>query len=454
MSTILVVDDELYIRESLEMILLYENYNVLKAANAKEALNYLNKSDELIDVMLLDIKMPGMDGMELLEKVKRKFSEIEIIMISGHADIPDAVNAIKKGAYDFLEKPLDENRILITVRNALKNQKLNYKCQTLKKMLDQDRILLGTSPAMQEIFGTIQRVAPTEARILIQGENGTGKELVARSIHENSLRSDRTFIEVNCAAIPENLIESELFGHEKGSFTHAYEQRKGKFEQAQKGTIFLDEIGDMSLAAQTKILRILEENKVQRVGSSQTINIDVRIIAATNKDLTKACQSGEFREDLYYRLSVVPIYIKPLRERIDDIPCLVTHFLTNFSKKYNMNTKKITAMAMEKLQLHHWPGNVRELKNFIERLVILSVNDTITEEQIENNLHDPTKNMEGLFNVCDTYENFKKKSEKLFFLRKLSENSWNIKKTAEKLGMQRSNLYKKMEKYELSKPDG
>ncbi len=451
MSNILIVDDDHAIRESLEMVLLYEDYKVEKAKDAKEALSFLNKIEGNIDVALLDIKMPGMDGLELLGKIKKDFPEIEIIMISGNAEIANAVEATKKGAFDFLEKPLDQDRVLITIRNALKNKKLYQECTTLKQIVSQERQILGTSPAMQEIFNTIKRVSATEVRVLITGENGTGKELVARAIHENSARSRGPFIEVNCAAIPESLIESELFGHEKGSFTNAYEKRKGKFEQAHEGTIFLDEIGDMSLAAQAKVLRVLEENKIERVGGNQSININVRVVAATNKDLARACKEGTFREDLFYRLNVVPVAMPPLRERQGDIPLLVSHFLVFFCQKYNLLTKKIASEAMHELQSYRWPGNVRELRNLIERLVILSDSDLITSEHVRNYLSSPSKNLEEMPSLCQTFEDFKRESEKLFLTKKLVENGWNVKRTAQVLEMQRSNLYKKMEKYGLTK---
>ncbi|NUM35646.1 MAG: sigma-54-dependent Fis family transcriptional regulator [Candidatus Brocadiae bacterium] len=453
MSHILIVDDDHAIRESLEMILLYEDYKVEKAKDARDALAYLNKVEGNIDVALLDIKMPGMDGLELLGKVKKDFPDIAVIMISGNAEIANAVEATKKGAYDFLEKPLDQDRVLITIRNALKNRKLHQECHTLKQIISQERQILGVSPSMVEIFNTVKRVASTEVRVLITGENGTGKELVARAIHENSSRSHNPFIEVNCAAIPESLIESELFGHEKGSFTNAYEKRKGKFEQAQEGTIFLDEIGDMSLAAQAKVLRVLEENKIERVGGNQSLDINVRVIAATNKDLAKACKDGTFREDLFYRLNVVPIALPPLRERQADISLLVSHFLVSFCQKHSLPTKKITSEAMHELQVYRWPGNVRELRNLVERLVILSDSEMITLEQVRNYLSAPSKNLEDMTSFCQTFEDFKRESEKLFLLKKLVENNWNIKKTAQVLEMQRSNLYKKIEKYGLTKAE-
>ncbi len=452
MNTILVVDDDCAIRDSLEMILLYENYQVIKACDGREALEVLKKQHEEIDLSLLDIKMPGMDGLEVLEFMRENYPEIVVIMVSGNAEIAHAVQATKKGAFDFLEKPLDQNRILITIQNALKNKKLHQQNLVLKQIVSQDRQLLGASHAMQEIFSTIKRLSATEARILITGENGTGKELIARSIHQNSSRADAPFVDVNCAAIPESLIESELFGHEKGAFTHAFEKRKGKFEQADLGTIFLDEIGDMSLSAQAKVLRVLEENKIERVGGNQTIKINVRVIAATNKDLQQLCKEGNFREDLYYRLNVVPIHLPPLRERPEDISILISHFLVLFAQKYSCKIKKISSDALSLMQSYSWPGNIRELRNVIERLVILSDQDIISSSQVKNYLPAPNNQIDDIAVSLNTFEDFKRESEKIFILKKLVENNWNVKKTAEILNMQRSNLYKKIEKYGLIKP--
>ncbi len=462
MTSILVVDDDKSIRESLETILLYEDYDVTQASNGKEALSILDKcvknntekqKKPVFDLALLDIKMPGMDGLELLEKIKKSFPQIDIIMISGHAEIQTAVEATKKGAYDFLAKPLDQDRILITISNAIKNRELSSQCQELKKIVYHDRQLLGESLAIKQILETIERVAPIDTRVLITGENGTGKELVARAIHEKSRRNNAPFIELNCAAIPENLIESELFGHEKGAFTSAHEKRKGKFEQAHKGTLFLDEIGDMSLTAQAKVLRVLEECKVTRVGGATSMDIDVRVLAATNKTLEKESAEGNFREDLFYRLNVVPIHVPPLRERLEDIPILVSHFLVYFAHKYSIPIKKLSSDALQELKMHSWNGNIRELKNFVERLVILSTGDSIGADEIKSHLSSPHSKIEGFFGTYQTFEEFKRESEKMFFIQKLTETNWNVKKTSEILKMQRSNLYKKMEKYGLNKPE-
>lgn len=449
MTTILVVDDDLAVRDSLEMILTYENYDVKKACDAKEALELLKKHHEIIELALLDIKMPGMDGLELLEKIKQIYPEIVVIMVSGNADIAHAVQATKKGAFDFLEKPLDQNRILITIQNALKNRKLTEQNTALRKIVTQDRQLLGISKQMTEIFTAVKRVAVKDANVLITGENGTGKELVARAIHDNSTRCDGAFVDVNCAAIPDTLIESELFGHEKGAFTHAYERRKGKFEQADGGTLFLDEIGDMSPTAQAKVLRVLEESKVERVGGNQTVKVNVRVIAATNKNLPELCQDGTFRMDLYHRLNVIPIHIPPLRERLEDIPLLINHFLIYFAQKYSAPAKKISNEAVKELQGYGWPGNIRELRNLIERLVILIDSDVIQPAHVRDYLPTPNSHIEDVMGALHTFEDFKRESEKLFLLKKLVENGWNIKKTAEDLEMQRSNLYKKIEKYGL-----
>lgn len=449
MTDILIVDDEKRIRDTLEMILLYENYNVDKAANGKDALSLLKKKSDF-DVALIDLKMPVMDGLELLDKIKEKYSNIEVIVISGNAEISIAVEATKKGAFDFLAKPLDQDRVLITIRNALKKKDLSQQYEELKKIVNDEQEILGNSPGILEILDTVERVAPTEAKVLITGENGTGKELIAKAIHQKSDRKNATFVEINCAAIPESLIESELFGHEKGAFTHAHEKRKGKFELANKGSIFLDEIGDMSLAAQAKVLRVLEEGKVTRVGGSTQTNVDVRVVAATNKNLEEESAEGTFRQDLYYRLNVVPIHLPPLRERVSDIPILANHFLDHFIKKYKVATKKLQPDAIQSLQSYYWPGNIRELRNLIERVVILSKSNKITKKDINIS---PTNasSQDTVFN-SETFEDFKKISEKLFLVQKLEQTNWNVKKTAEILKMQRSNLYKKMEKYDLSKP--
>ena len=368
MARILVIDDEPAIRRILREILEHEQYNVDDAASAVEALP-LVKGNEY-DAILCDIKMPQMDGIEFLEEAK-KITDAPIIMISGHGTIDTAVEAIKKGAFDYIAKPPELNRLLITLRNALDKSKLITETKVLKKAVNRQYQMIGSSKPMTEIHDMIEKVAPTNARVLIEGENGTGKELVARQLHELSNRSYAPFIEVNCAAIPSELIESQLFGHEKGSFTSAIKLKKGDFELANNGTLFLDEIGDMSLPAQAKVLRALQENKITRVGGESEINVNVRIIAATNKNLKEEIQKGNFREDLYHRLSVIIINVPPLRERLDDIPELVRYFVENISDEMGKATPTFTQDAIEELQKYHWTGNIRELHNVIERLVIL-----------------------------------------------------------------------------------
>lgn len=379
---ILIVDDEKSIRNTLKEILEYENHEVVLAENGEQALSVLEQGKVQIDTVFCDIKMPGIDGIEVLEKIQEMDLDAPVIMISGHGNIDTAVECIKKGAYDFIEKPLDLNRILITLRNANDKTSLVQENKKLKKKDSKVPPLIGQSPAIKRIWDIIDKVAATDARVLITGSNGTGKELVARWLHEKSTRSKMPFIEVNCAAIPGELIESELFGHEKGSFTSAIRQHKGKFEQADGGTLFLDEIGDMSLAAQAKVLRVLQENKITRVGSDKDINVSVRVIAATNKDLVEEIKKGTFREDLYHRLSVIIMHVPPLAERKEDIPLLAEYFMEQICSEYGMSKRTISARALEELGKLNWTGNVRELRNVIERLIILSA-DRIEEEDVK-----------------------------------------------------------------------
>jgi len=369
MEHILVIDDEKSIRNTLKEILEYEKYKVDLAEHGAEGLEKFRKGS--YDIVLCDIKMPEMDGLEVLEKISEDQGEAQVIMISGHGNIDNAVEAIKKGAFDFIEKPLDLNRLLITIRNALDKSNLITETKVLKKKVGKKYDMIGESEAIQKVREIILKVAPTDARVLITGANGTGKELVARSLHENSARAGAPFIEVNCAAIPSELIESELFGHEKGAFTSAIKQRKGKFEQADGGTIFLDEIGDMSLSAQAKVLRALQENKITRVGSDKDINVNVRIIAATNKNLKTEIEKNTFREDLYHRLSVILIQVPTLNERLEDIPLLAEHFNQQIAEEYGTSPKVIQEDAIGELQKINWTGNIREFRNVLERLIIL-----------------------------------------------------------------------------------
>ncbi len=369
MADILVIDDEKSIRNTLKEVLEYEKHNIDLSADGIEGLELFRKNE--YDVILLDIKMPGMDGIEVLDNIIAESSDTPVIMISGHGNIDTAVEAIKKGAYDFIEKPLDLNRLLITIRNALDKSELITETKVLKRKVSKTYDMVGESPAMQKVKEMIDRVAPTDARVLITGKNGTGKELVARWLHEKSNRASQPFIEVNCAAIPSELIESELFGHEKGAFTSAHKERKGKFEQANNGTIFLDEVGDMSLSAQAKVLRVLQESRLSPVGSDKDIRVDVRVIAATNKNMKEEIENNRFREDLYHRLSVILIYVPTLNERLEDIPLLAEHFNELICNEYGMQKKIITPDAIEELQKIQWTGNIREFRNVLERLIIL-----------------------------------------------------------------------------------
>jgi two-component system, NtrC family, nitrogen regulation response regulator NtrX len=381
MSNILIIDDEKAIRKTLSEILSYEGYKIDEAGDGEDGLKKVKEKE--YDVILCDIKMPKIDGIEFLEKAKEHIPDIPIIMISGHGTIETAVEAVKKGAYDYISKPPDLNRLLITIRNAMDKTTLVAETKVLKRKFSKVQEMVGASAPIHKIKETIEKVAPTEARILVTGENGVGKELVARWVHEKSNRATGALIEVNCAAIPSELIESELFGHEKGSFTSAVKQRIGKFEQANGGTLFLDEIGDMSLTAQAKVLRALQEGKITRVGGDKDINVDVRVIAATNKDLLKEVDEKTFRLDLYHRLSVIIIHVPSLNERKDDIPLLVDKFLGDICGDYGIAKKGIDDAAIQALQQHDWTGNIRELRNVVERLIILS-GKTISQDDVQN----------------------------------------------------------------------
>jgi len=379
MSKILIVDDEPAIRSVLREILEYEKYEIEEAENAKMALEIIEKQE--FKLILSDIKMPEMNGIDLLEELQKKGSNIPVILITGHGDIDTAVEALKKGAFDFLQKPLDMNRLLISVRHAVEREQLVVETKKLKRKINKRYEIIGNSPAIENVKEIIEKVAPTNTRVLITGENGTGKELVAHWLHEKSNRCAAPFIEVNCAAIPSELIESELFGHEKGSFTSAIKQRKGNFELADTGTLFLDEIGDMNLSAQSKMLRALQENKITRVGGEKEIIVDVRVIAATNKNLSQEIENKRFREDLYHRLSVIIIHIPPLRERVEDIPLLAQHFMNQVAEIESMHPLSFTEDALEELKKLPWRGNIRELRNVVERFIILC-DQTITKEDV------------------------------------------------------------------------
>ncbi|MCA5005112.1 sigma-54-dependent transcriptional regulator [Sphingobacterium bovistauri] len=448
MATVLIIDDERPIRSSLRDILEYEDYKVLDVDNGADGLEILKK--EKIDLVLCDIKMNKMDGMEVLS-VAKEFSDVPIIMISGHGTIETAVEAARKGAFDFLEKPLDLNRLLITVRNALEKGTLVKETKVLKRKVSKTKEILGDSQGISIIKDSIDKVAPTDARVLITGANGSGKELVARWLHEKSNRASAPLVEVNCAAIPSELIESELFGHEKGSFTSAVKQRIGKFEQASGGTLFLDEIGDMSLSAQAKVLRALQENKITRVGGEKEISVDVRVIAATNKDLLKEIDEGNFRMDLYHRLSVILIHVPSLAQRRDDIPMLASSFCAEICEDYNIPTKDITKDAMAALQALPWTGNIRELRNMVERLIILSGKEvTAADVSMFANpsvsTHNSASTGSSMIDLdrMESYEDFMNFAENKFLTHKLNKNEGDIGRTAQKIGMSEAELRNKL----------
>jgi two-component system nitrogen regulation response regulator NtrX len=457
-SRILVIDDEAAIRDSLRMTLEYEGYEFLGAATGQEGLALAER--ETPDLVLLDVKMPGMDGIEVLERLRHMNESLPVVVVSGHGTISTAVEATKKGAFDFIEKPFASERVLVSLRNALDHRLLRDENRSLKKAVEVRHQMIGDSAALKQVMAAVGRAAPTNATVLIQGESGVGKELVARTIHRNSLRSRDRFVQVNCAAIPEELIESELFGHEKGSFTGATEKQVGKFEQADRGTIFLDEVGDMSAKTQAKVLRVLQEGEVERLGSARTIKVDVRVIAATNKNLEEEIEKGTFREDLYFRLAVIPIHVPPLRERPEDTPLLVRHYMDLFSRESNVRPKRITQAAMDALARYRWKGNIRELRNTVERLNIMTSGDTIDVADLPENVRSNTGGAGGLASTkplgesdaakAGTLREFKENAERTFLVGKLRENGWNISKTAEVIGTPRSNLYKKLEQYQIT----
>ena len=463
---ILVIDDEAAIRDSLKMILEYEDYQFVGAASGQDGLATVQK--ERPDAVLLDIKMPGMDGMEVLRKLHALDESLPVIMISGHGSTATTVEAIKSGAVDYFEKPLSTERVIVTLRNVLKQSELSAENRDLKIAMESKYEIVGQSPALRGVLESVQRAAPTNATVLLLGESGVGKELVARTIHRNSSRAGQRFVQVNCAAIPEELIESELFGHEKGSFTGATEKQVGKFEQADRGTIFLDEVGDMSQKTQAKVLRVLQEQEVERLGSARTIKVDVRVIAATNKNLEDAIERGEFREDLFFRLNVIPIVVPPLRDRREDIPRLVQHFAKRTAEEHNLKPKRFDQAAMETLQRYRWRGNIRELRNTVERLMIMTPVDSVRVEDLPADLRsgespaprpaaaspeNPNSTAPAAVKAdaqasgAGTLREFKDASERAYLVQKLRENNWNISKTAEVIDTPRSNLYKKLEQY-------
>jgi two-component system, NtrC family, nitrogen regulation response regulator NtrX len=449
---VLVVDDETGIREAIRMTLEYEGYRIEEARSGQEAIDKATRTD--YDVILLDIKMPVLDGIEVLENLKQQRVGSPVIMVSGHGDVHTAVECTKRGAFDFLEKPLNRDKLLLTVRNAVRLRQVEEENTELRSKAEKEYQLVGDSAPMKELKSLVERAAPTKATVLITGESGTGKELVAREIHRRSSRASAPFIQVNCAAIPEELIESELFGHEKGSFTGAVRKQTGKFLAADGGTIFLDEVGDMSLRTQAKVLRVLQEGEVEPVGAASVIKVDVRVIAATNKDLTEEIKTGRFREDLYYRLNVIPIRTPPLRERRDDIPVLAQHFGKLFSEEHNYHVKTFTPAALKALQDAAWRGNVRELRNMIERLVIMVPGDAIDIGDLPAEFFRAATDIISSSMKMSTLQDFKDEAEKAFILAKLREYGWNVSRTAEAIDTPRSNLYKKIEQYNIKRETG
>jgi len=449
MKSILIIDDEKQICESISMILEYENYNVDFTTDPNNGLKKLEYNN--YDALLLDIQMPEITGFEILHWIKENGIEISTIIISAHGNLENAVKATKLGAFDFIEKPIERDKLLISIRNAVGKTNLIKENKKLKENPYHDENIIGESEQIKSVISLIERVAKTESRVLITGENGTGKELVAKAIHNQSERNHKDLVEVNCAAIPNELIESELFGHEKGSFTGAAQKRIGKFEQANGSTLFLDEIGDMSLQAQAKVLRAIEEGVIERVGGNNKISIDVRIISATNKDLKNEIKEGNFREDLYHRLNVIPIVVPPLRERKKDIPLLVNYFTEKICKQNKFPLKFFSEDAIQLLMNYEWSGNIRELRNIIERIIIMISSNEISKNDVATMLPNIKPKTSDLIDISNSFQEFKEKAEKAFILKQLEINNWNISKTAEILDIQRSHLYNKMKKYEINK---
>ncbi|MGQ9920916.1 MAG: sigma-54-dependent transcriptional regulator [Desulfobacca sp.] len=447
--TILIVDDEPAIVQTLSGILQDEGFEVLTAADGETALQVV--AEEGPDLVFLDIALPGMDGLEVLQQLKEQQPLLPVVMVSAYGNVENAVKATRLGAYDFIEKPPHADKIILTVRNALELSRLTEENLQLRRRRGPSEEIIGQSPVMQQLQEQVRIVAPTNAGVLITGENGTGKELVARAIHRLSKRAHKPFVEVNCAAIPEELIESELFGHEKGAFTGATSKRRGKFDQAHEGTLFLDEIADMSLKTQAKVLRILQEQRFERVGGSRPIQVDVRVVAATNKNLEELIARGQFREDLYYRINVIPIHVPPLRERPEDIPLLIEYFLQEFARENNCLAKIMTPEAVAVLRRRPWPGNVRELKNFVQRLAILTpgrVIDLAHVPDLDGSEQAADEPQGSLFQI-NSLKEARSQFEREFLRRKLAEHQGNVSLTAEAIGLERSHLYKKIRSYGL-----
>lgn len=448
-KNILIIDDEKQICESVQLILEYENYNCDYATSAKRGLELFSINN--YDAVLLDIQIPDMNGFDILKNIKQKQNSVNVIMISAHGNVENAIKAAKLGAFDFIEKPIDRDKLLITVRNAISQTTLIRENVEMKKELIGEINIVGESSSIKKIKEMIEKIGATDVRVLITGENGTGKDLVAKALHAMSERKNFPLIEVNCAAIPNELIESELFGHEKGAFTGAHQQRIGKFELANKGTLFLDEIGDMSLQAQAKVLRAIEDGKIERVGGTKKIDVDVRILAATNKDLKEEIGKGNFREDLYHRLNVIPIHIPPLRERRDDIPLLANYFIKDISLKYKKPVPTFSSDALAYLKSLDWTGNIRELRNVIERIIIIINKSEISKSDIEFLLPSEKETLTELIETSNSFQEFKDKAERAFIVKQLEANDWNISRTAEILDIQRSHLYNKIKKYGIER---
>jgi two-component system nitrogen regulation response regulator NtrX len=447
-ARILVVDDEEGIRHVLRQVLEYEGHEVRVASGGGEALTLHEEFEP--DLTFLDVKMARMDGLEVLVRIRERDPEALVVMISGHGSIETAVEATRRGAWDFLEKPLDTDRILVTIRNALQQRGLSQEVTRLRDEVESRYEIVGRSFAVRSVLERIEKVGPTDARVLITGENGSGKELVARALHRVSPRSERPFVEVNCAAIPSELIESELFGHVKGAFTGAHADRTGKFEQADGGTLFLDEVGDMSPSAQAKVLRALQDGVVTRVGGEKAIRVDVRVIAATNKDLDHEIAQGAFREDLYFRLNVVPIHVPPLRDRREDVPMLVRHFTERAVEEQRLPPRRLTPDAVERLVGMEWPGNVRELKNTVERLLILSHGGDVGPRDVDRLVGGTqSAGLPSELMQAGSFSEFKDLAERAYILGKLRSHDWNVSETARAIDMPRSNLYKKIDKFGL-----
>jgi len=447
-ASVLIVDDESAIRDSLRMILEYEGYRVEEAAGGPPALARL--ADRLPDAVLLDIKMPEMDGIEVLRAMRERGYDVPVLVVSGHADVATAVEATRLGAYDFFEKPLQRERVLVSLRNAVESGRLRAENRSLGI---EPETLIGSAPAMRKLRETIEKAAPTNATVLITGESGTGKELAARAIHRASARRDRPLVQVNCAAIPEELIESELFGHGKGSFTGAVRKQMGKFVAADGGTIFLDEVGDMSARTQAKVLRVLQNGEVEPVGAERTIQVDVRVVAATNRNLEEEIAAGRFREDLYYRLNVVPIRTPSLREHLEDLHLLVEYFVRRYADQNNYKPKEFSPEALAHLKALPWKGNVRELKNLVERLLILSFGDVVTREDVIAATGGARPELSTSLLAVSTLREFRDLSERMFLIHKLEENNWNVTQTAQAIDTPRSNLYKKLDQYEIHREE-